>query len=44
MHRTDHRGKGNYKKNHDGLDRLTPQERMQFNGARSKYWKNEYKN
>ncbi|WP_316931942.1 HNH/ENDO VII family nuclease, partial [Chryseobacterium vrystaatense] len=45
MHPVDHRGKGNYSKNHPkGQKPLTKKERVEFNNARQKYWKKEYPN
>ncbi len=43
MHPEDHRGKGNYSKNHPkGQEPLTKKERIEFNNERQKYWKKEY--
>ncbi|MFY1048500.1 RHS repeat-associated core domain-containing protein [Chryseobacterium sp. GP-SGM7] len=43
MHPHDHRGKGNYSKNHPkGQKPLSKEDRKKFNVARQKYWKKEY--
>jgi len=44
MHWKEHRGKGNYKKNHPNKKGLTPKERKEFNKARKQYWSDEYYN
>lgn len=43
MHKNDHRVGENYAKNHPaGQKPLTKAERLEFNSARTKYWKQEY--
>lgn len=42
MHRNDHRGKGNYKKNHPTLNTKSQIDRNEFAKQRRAYWQNEY--
>ena len=42
MHRSDHRGKGNYKENHPNADASTQIDRKEFNKQRRYYWQKEY--
>ena len=42
MHWQDHRGKGNFKKNHPNLDQPSQIDRNVFDKAKKEYWKKEY--
>ncbi len=42
MSRQEHRGKGNYKKNHSNHNKESQIDRSEFNRAKKEYWKNEY--
>ena len=42
MHRSDHRGKGNYKENHPNSDAGSQVDRKEFNKQRRHYWQKEY--
>lgn len=42
MHRSDHRGKGNYKENHPNAGSGTQIDRKEFNKQRRYYWQKEY--
>ena len=42
MHRNDHRGEGNYKKNHPTLNTKSQIDRNEFAKQRRAYWQNEY--
>ena len=42
MHRSDHRGKGNYKKNHPQSNEKSRIDREEFAKQKREYWQNEY--
>ena len=42
MHTSDHRGEGNFKKNHPKLGEPSKIDRNEFHKAKKKYWKKEY--
>lgn len=42
MHKSDHRGKGNYKTNHPNSDTNTQIDRKEFRKQRRYYWQKEY--
>ena len=42
MSKQEHRGKGNYKKNHSNHNKESQIDRSEFNRAKKEYWKNEY--
>ena len=42
MHISDHRGKGNYKKNHPNSNAATQVDRNEFNKQKRHYWQKEY--
>ena len=42
MHWQEHRGKGNFKKNHPNLGQPNQIDRKEFEKAKKEYWKKEY--
>lgn len=42
MSKQDHRGKGNYSKNHPDAGKASRIDRREFNNAKKEYWKKEY--